>query len=561
VPGAVQSSHLILDGGLLMTGAQVNTATLTNPGSGYTSFPTLTINGGGADVHPAAANVLAGISTIFVSNGGSGYVNQSPASPPAANTAGTFVDIVGGGGTGATAYATVSGGAVTSITIANAGTGYTSMPTIHISSTGISGIAGTGATAVVNGITLQSISLNNGGFDYTSPTITLTGGGGSGATASATSTPNWSLSTNRGIKLGASGGTLYQTAGTTLSYGGSITTLAGSGVLTKSGAGTLVLTGSNIVEGTIISAGTLQLGNGSTPGLITGNILNNGALVINNPNFISFGFGISGSGSLSKFGSGTFTISGPITYTGATSVQSGKLSLGDSLTTTSSVTVAVSTLELAAGGGSNRVLRSPSIVFGPNGKIDLQDNKLITQTTAGTWTGSTYTGVTGMVVGGKGSSNTWNGLTGITTSQSAAIGSNFTTLGVARASDVRPATVSTTALWAGQTITGTDTLVMYTYGGDANLDGTLNILDYVRIDQGLAAGLKGWSNGDFNYDGVINIIDYASIIDSNLATQGAPFPTASGLSIVAVPEPTAGVLLILPALGMLARRRRMEGGR
>lgn len=35
---------------------------------------------------------------------------------------------------------------------------------------------------------------------------------------------------------------------------------------------------------------------------------------------------------------------------------------------------------------------------------------------------------------------------------------------------------------------------MYTYGGDANLDGKSNIDDYVRIDQGIAADLSGWAN-------------------------------------------------------------------
>src|SRR5690606_32695970 len=135
-----------------------------------------------------------------VTNGGSGYVNQNPGSPLAPNTAGTFVDIVGGGGTGATAYATVVGGHVTSVTIANPGTGYTSMPTIHISSTAIGGVAGNGARAQVNGIGLQGIALNDGGFDYTSPTITLTGGGGSGGTASASSSPAITFDADREIE-------------------------------------------------------------------------------------------------------------------------------------------------------------------------------------------------------------------------------------------------------------------------------------------------------------------------------------------------------------------------
>jgi len=59
-----------------------------------------------------------------------------------------------------------------------------------------------------------------------------------------------------------------------------------------------------------------------------------------------------------------------------------------------------------------------------------------------------------------------------------------------------------TGTWAGQTVTGTNTLVMYTYGGDANLDGKVSISDYGKIDFGISIpGASGWYNGDFNYDG------------------------------------------------------------
>jgi hypothetical protein len=173
---------------------------------------------------------------------------------------------------------------------------------------------------------------------------------------------------------------------------------------------------------------------------------------------------------------------------------------------------------------------------------------------AGSWTGAAYDGVTGMVAAGRNGGG-WGGTGGIVTSQSTAVSGNHHSIGVARASDVRPNTASETALWAGQTITGTDTLVMYTYGGDATLDGKLNIDDYVRIDNGISAGLTGWSNGDFNYDGKVNIDDYTTVIDANIGTQGAPFPTAGGFtSVVAVPEPLLGGVLLLPI--MFLRRSR-----
>ena len=262
-PASFQANNITLDGGTLKTGAQINSVSLTNAGSNYIAFPTLTINGAGADVMPASANILAGIRTIGVTAGGSGYVNQAPSSPPLAGSSGTFVDIVGGGGSGATAYATVSGGVVTSITIATQGSGYTSMPTIHISSAVSSGLAGSGATANATGITLLGVSLNDGGFDYTNPTLSISGASGSGATATATPTSNITLNSNRGVSLTANGGTLYQTAGTTFTIGSPISS-TGSGTLTKSGPGTLILSGLNSYTGaTTVTAGLLTVSGGS----------------------------------------------------------------------------------------------------------------------------------------------------------------------------------------------------------------------------------------------------------------------------------------------------------
>ena len=61
----------------------------------------------------------------------------------------------------------------------------------------------------------------------------------------------------------------------------------------------------------------------------------------------------------------------------------------------------------------------------------------------------------------------------------------------------------------------------YTYRGDANLDGKIDVADYGRIDFNIPLGVNGWFNGDFNYDGKIDISDYG-IIDFNIAIQGAP---------------------------------------
>ena len=106
-----------------------------------------------------------------------------------------------------------------------------------------------------------------------------------------------------------------------------------------------------------------------------------------------------------------------------------------------------------------------------------------------------------------------------------------------------------------------DAIAMYTYGGDANLDGAITGDDYFQIDSGFPAGAHGWFNGDFNYDGTITGDDYF-IIDSNFPAQGAAFPTSGGglAGVAAVPEPASiGAVVALGGLGLLRRGRRRLG--
>jgi hypothetical protein len=226
------------------------------------------------------------------------------------------------------------------------------------------------------------------------------------------------------------------------------------------------------------------------------------------------------------------------------------------------VTVSAGTLSVLPNSTAAGVSRIGGLSIASGAKLDLGDNKLITTSPIGTLgSANTYTGVTGLIQSGR-NGGTWTG-GGIVTTQTNATSGNYTSIGVALASDVRPATATATALWGGQTITGTDTLVMYTYGGDATLDGKINIDDYVKIDSGIAGGYTGWVNGDFNYDGKVSIDDYITVIDANIGNQSGVFPTASGGpvgGVSAVPEPTA-ISLIGVALMALTARRRGRGGR
>ena len=91
------------------------------------------------------------------------------------------------GGTTATADATIGNGYIRQIFLNDDGSGFTSTPTVAISTAPSGGINATAVaiTTTRNRITsIQEIVLTNAGAGYTvAPTITITGGGGSGAAA------------------------------------------------------------------------------------------------------------------------------------------------------------------------------------------------------------------------------------------------------------------------------------------------------------------------------------------------------------------------------------------
>ena len=160
----------------------------------------------------------------------------------------------------------------------------------------------------------------------------------------------------------------------------------------------------------------------------------------------------------------------------------------------------------------------------PGGKFDLNNNQLVTNTPAGSASGGIYTGIQGTVQNAY-NSGQWS-QPGLTTSMPDTI-TGLTTIGVATGEQISGLGPTDTAIFGGHTITGTSTIAMYTYAGDANLDGMVDAADYEIIDAfAQIPGASGYANGDFNYDGVINGADYA-IIDFSAAIQGAVQPAPS----------------------------------
>jgi autotransporter-associated beta strand protein len=439
-----------------------------------------------------------------------------------------------------------------------------------------------GGTSVSGTVT---VGLGNDSALGTGP-ATLSGGTLSATATRAISNP---VTLAGNITLGGANDMTFQTGAWTLT-GNRTVTVSNSGLttissnigqdvtggrgLTKAGAGTLVLSGSaSSYSGvTTINAGTLNvsssanLGDGSaTNGLAFGG----GTLLLSGP-IVSpaRNIAVNAGGGTIDVASGNDSAFGNVTGTATlTKVNNGILTLKSVRTTGLTTQInAGGLLKIAdsASGGGTSVITTLSL---PGTGLDLNDNKLVVKSGAGGGTptgtlesGGFYTAnsVLGMVQTGYYPDFFGAGM-GILTSQTAAGSpSRLTTLAVATGAQAKGLTGGQTALFGGQTVTSTDTLVMYTWNGDTNLNGRVDADDYFQIDSNYnkSGTSYGYFQGDFNYDGVINGDDYF-LIDTGFMGQGTPFPPAplpGGVS--AVPEPTAIGLISLVAMNCLGRRRR-----
>ena len=152
----------------------INSLTILNDGSGYTSIPTIFISTSrdasiGVNASAVAItterNGVFSIKELVLTNAGAGY------------TIAPSISIIGGGGSGAIATCgiTTSGRGVISYTITNEGSGYTTPPLITVAGPSGAGTTAT-ATAVIDtgNAKLSSIRPVNPGVGYTvAPTVTV----------------------------------------------------------------------------------------------------------------------------------------------------------------------------------------------------------------------------------------------------------------------------------------------------------------------------------------------------------------------------------------------------
>jgi fibronectin-binding autotransporter adhesin len=271
---------------------------------------------------------------------------------------------------------------------------------------------------------------------------------------------------------------------------GSVTfpgSVSGTGALVQGPFGTLILTGTSTYTGgtTIYLGGTLQLGLDGAAGTITGNVLDNGALVFDHDAPVTFGGTIGGSGTLT-LNDGTLFLTADNNYLGLTTIGAGtQLWLGNN-TTTGGITGNV------VDNGTLVVARSDSIVLGGivsgPGNFEQRGPGTVTLTGTNSYRGGTqiFGGVVsvdrdaelGVVQPGLGGILLSNGEL-LTTGNSF---SSARTVELAKGTDVLAAANGTTATYAG-IISGGGLVV-----GETNFGNTYGVVVLTNIANSYSNG-------------------------------------------------------------------------
>jgi hypothetical protein len=92
------------------------------------------------------------------------------------------------------------------------------------------------------------------------------------------------------------------------------------------------------------------------------------------------------------------------------------------------------------------------------------------------------------------------------------------------------------ATFANQSVDDSAILLRETYGGDANLDGAVNIVDFNLLATSFGKTSRYWYNGDFTYDGNVTISDFnilATNFGKNLNALASPAQAPAALRITA----------------------------
>jgi hypothetical protein len=187
------------------------------------------------------------------------------------------------------------------------------------------------------------------------------------------------------------------------------------------------------------------------------------------------------------------------------------------------------------------------------GKFDLADNDLVVKS-------STLATVQAMLMSGF-NAGPWNG-PGINSSAAAA--NTITALGCAT-----NGVLNRTSFSGITGLDSNDVLVRYTYYGDADLSGAVNLDDFTLFLNGYQNAGTTWLQGDYDYSGAVTLDDFTLFL-AGYRQQGAPLSELESLinsvpmtsaerasmlaAVRAIPEPT-GVGIGLAGCFLFTRRR------
>jgi fibronectin-binding autotransporter adhesin len=573
-----------------------------------------TVSGGGTIVlnDDAAASTATISGTVIQSAGdtisGEGYItaNLTNNGVVNANVSGHAINLQNFNETNNNVYEASNGGTLAAVSISI--------------SQGTSGqiTANTGSLVNLNGVTVIGGSLNgtgliqlmgntaNFGNVTNNGTINETGGvaltvnGNLSNTGTITVNSNaafapTSISFNSGTLSGggtivlnsdavsstaAINGTLMQAAGNTISGDGYIhAAFTNNGTVNANQPGhAITLDDSNQVNNNLLEAtngGTLAIGHinlsQGTAGQI--NATGTGSLLSMSGANISAGLVTIGSGSALQFTANASTVTGPIGSNGTISVQVGNSStpvIVGGITGSGALNFSSSSyLRLGANAAQNTI---SAIAFNGGGGLDITNNTLAINFGAGNDPGAA---VLAALSAGY-NSGAWTGTAGTagaivsSTAANAVALNSVPLLSVGYGDgnvDTGLGNTTQTAATAGQV------LVKLTLAGDAFLDGIVNFNDLDVIGRHLNTSGNDWAEGNFNYDpnGAVNFNDL-DIVGQNLnkTLNGSAVElggTTISLGQVAqtqnssvVPEPSAILLSVGAAAGLLARRRRRAIG-
>jgi autotransporter-associated beta strand protein len=285
---------------------------------------------------------------------------------------------------------------------------------------------------------------------------------------------------------------------------------------------------------------------------------------------------VSGTGGLTVAGSGLLLLYGPNTYSGGTVVAAGghllvasdsSLPSNSSLQNNGNATLAgnatlsslTGTGKLTVGNGTENntvqlalnsgLATQGGLSIAANSALDITNNHLVINYGGGT---DPVSSIAALLTTGYNGGH-WNGIGGIISS--AVAGNPGYSIGYADSGDTgNPAGLASGTLE-----------IAFTLMGDADLNHTVNGIDFGILAANFNKTVSRWDQGDFDYNNIVNGIDFTNLAANfNKAASSASdlaaleaFAAANGL-LADVPEP-ASIGLVALGIGALAsgRRRRL----